>query len=231
MKEITQREPGLAPLLFTALSGVSLGLLLGLWLLLMEPSYRVPRAPSAEEQAKPGDYAAYHVGGRVGVVETPNLRTGLTKLERRTTGPVTFTEEELNYFFAKQPSPAVASAGEKGPPSSLEGLNFHMTGDQLFVNFKLILDPQGKRFELLVLAEVAFENTDAGPVMKVKSTKLNALPLPNLGGFVTGLASGKLAEAPLPEGMLKMWNNIRGISVVEGQLVLDVGLRRAPARS
>lgn len=213
------------------MSGVSLGLLLGLWLLLMEPSNRVTRAPSAEDLAKPGDYSAYHVGGKVGAVETPNLRTGLTKLDRRTTGPVTFTEEELNYFFAKQPSPNTATAGEKGPPSSLEGLNFHMAGDQLFVNFKLVLDPQGKRFEILVLAEVAFENTDAGPKLVVKSTKLNALPLPNLAGFVTGMASDKLAEAPLPEGMLKMWNNIRGIKVVEGQLVLDVGLRRAAAGS
>ena len=237
MKPIKHKEAKLLPLLFTAASGICLGLLLGIFYLLSLPPEKLSSAPKPDTERVPGRYTATFVEGRRGV-ETPNLRTGVSRIERRTIGPVSFSEDEVNYFFSqfkgdkdeksKPTGPSQQGQDEQEKPeSSLEQFNVHLDGDQMVVSFKLIIDPKGDRFEMLVQGNVGFENTDTGPQLRVNSLKVNSLPVPTLGGAVTSMIESKIAQAQLPDDLVKMWKNVRKIELESSKLIVDVGMRKA----
>ncbi len=227
MKPIKQKEPRLLTLLFTAFSGISLGLTLGIFLLLTKAPTKVAQLPEPDQAREPGDYQAYYATGKVAPAETPNLRSGLSRIQRRTVGPISFSEEELNYFIGTfKGQEAKPAEGAPARRSDVEQLNFHLAGERMIATFKVVIDPQGDRFEMLVQADVTFENSDAGPELAISSMKINALPVPSAGGALTSMVESKLREAALPEDLVKMWQNIRKLDVESGKLIVEVGLRR-----
>lgn len=226
MKPIKQKEPKLITLIFTAFSGISLGLLLGIFLLIKEPPSTVSKIPTPEEKATVGNYKAWQVSGKVGAAESPNYRTAISRIQRRTLGPVSLSEEEINYFFAQFKNGEKPAEGAN-QSSSLDGLNFYLEGDQMIASFRLVIDPKGDRFEMLVQANVDFENSDAGPKLVIKSMKVNSLPLPNVGNMLAGMVASKLQEAELPEDLVKMWENVKKIELESGKLIVEVGFRQA----
>lgn len=230
MKKLTSKEPKRSSLILTATSGVVLGLLLGVWILLSRPVKVVAQQPEAAVLEEPGDYTAFFTPGRVAGGESQNLRNGLIRIERRTPGPISFSEDEVNYFFGqfKRAEPA-ESEGEAAPEEAtrMEQFNLRIEGDRMQASVKIVVDPKGDRFEMLVWADIGFENTDAGPELVVKSVRVNSLPIPAPGGLLTSLIESKLAEVEWPDSYLEMWQNIRSIQLESGKLITEIGLRRA----
>lgn len=203
-----------------------LGALLGVSLLLSNKVNVVSSVPDESLLSKPGNYNTYYRAGRVDGGETANLRSGTGRIQRRTTGPVSFSEGEINYFFKSldfgEPVVKPADASSKVGP-----LNVRLEGDQIYASMKFVLDPNGNPFDVMVMANVGFENTDAGPEFKVNSLRFNSLPIPGMAGLISSMIESKIAETPWPEEVLEMWQNIRAIEVESGKLITEVGLRRA----
>jgi hypothetical protein len=226
MKKLKPKEPKRSTLIFTALSGIMLGVLLGMSLLLSRSVSVVSSVPDEALLSKPGNYNTYYRAGRVDGSESANLRSGTRRIERRATGPVSFSEGEVNYFFRSlslgEPVENVGESAVKIGP-----FNVRIEGDQIYASLKIVMDPNGNPFEMMVLANVGFENTDAGPEFKVKSLRLNSLPVPGMAGLVTSMVESRIAQTPWPEEVLEMWENIRAVEAESGKLIAEVGLRRA----
>lgn len=226
MKNLKPKEPKLSTLILTASTGIMLGGLLGFSLLLARPVSTVSGVPDNALVSKPGNYTTYYLPGRVDGAESANLRSGAGRIKRRSPGPVSFSAAEVNYFFKN------ISFGEPENTSEAEGarvgpFNVRIEGDQIFASVKVVVDPSGSPFEILALANIGFENTDAGPQFKVNSLRINSLPIPGIAGLVSSMIESKIAETPWPEEVLEMWQNIRSIEVESGKLITEVGLRRA----
>ncbi|MDQ8179456.1 hypothetical protein [Pelagicoccus sp. SDUM812005] len=226
MKKITPKEPKLSTLILTASSGIMLGALLGVSLLLSRPVNTVSSVPDESLLSKPGNYNTYYRPGSVDPAESANLRSGTGRIKRRSPGPVSFSQGEVNYFFKSlsfgEPVGEAKDEGAKVGP-----FNVRMEGDQIFASIKIVVDPNGSPFEILALANVGFENTDEGPEFKVNSLRINSLPVPGMAGLISSMIESKIAQTPWPEEVLEMWENIRAIHVESGKLITEVGLRRA----
>ncbi|MBK1875421.1 hypothetical protein [Pelagicoccus mobilis] len=227
MKKMKPKEPKLLTLILTATSGVVLGGLLGISVLLSRSPVTVTTVPEEDEYTKVGDYNTYFTPGRVDAGESANLRSGTSRIKRRTNGPVSFSEAEVNRFFKniKFGDPVVEEGGKK--PANIGPFNVRISGDQIYATLKITVDPEGSPFEVLVLADLGFENSDAGPELVVNSLRVNSLPIPGFAGLVTSMIESKVAETPWPEDILEMWQNIKSIEVESGKLITEVGLRRA----
>lgn len=226
MKKIKPKEPKVLTLVLTASSGVVLGILLGVSILLSRQPITVATVPEVDSYTAVGDYNTYFTPGRVDSEVSTNLRSSSGRIKRRTNGPVSFSEAEVNRFLKDI---------EFGEPVEVEGetsasvgpFNVRISGDQIFATLKITVDPQGSPFEVLVLANLGFENSDAGPELVVSNVRVNSLPIPGLGGMVTSMIESKLSTTPWPEEILEMWQNIKEIQVESGKLITEVGLRRA----
>lgn len=227
MKTIKPKEPKLRTLILTASSGIALGGLLGVSILLSRQPVTVSSVPEDGAYSKIGDYNTYYMPGRVDGIESANLRSGTGRIERRTNGPVSFSEAEVNRFiydieFGENAEPV---EGEK--KAEIGPFNVRISGDQIYATLKITVDPTGSPFQVLALANLDFENSDAGPSLVVKSLRVNSLPIPGFAGLVTSMIESKMAETPWPEEILKMWQNIKGIEVESSKLITEVGMRRA----
>lgn len=227
MKNIKPKEPKLLTLILTASSGVVLGGLLGISILLSRPPVTVTTVPEEDSQTKVGDYNTYFTPGRVDAGESANLRSGVGRIKRRTNGPVSFSEAEVNRFFKDIDFGEPVAEEGAAAPANIGPFNVRISGDQIFATLKITVDPEGKPFEVLVLANLGFENSDAGPSLVVNSLRVNSLPIPGFAGLITSMIESKVAETPWPEEILEMWQNIKGIEVESGKLIAEVGLRRA----
>lgn len=229
MKPLKHKEPGLAQLILTAGSGVSLGALAACAYLLATPAVRLAQAPEADAPDPPGKLAASYLPGGSALVDSPTFGSRLARVDRRTAGPVTFSEEEINRYISQQraameKAPAEGEEAEKGA-AKLETINVRLDGDRMVWNIKTILNPTADPFELLAQIQARFENAPAGPELVVESLRINALPVPTLGGLATSVIVAKLAQVPWSDDLLRKWENIREMSVEEGALVVVVGPR------
>lgn len=228
MRKLKPKEPKTIALVLTAATGVGLGLLLGISFLLSIPPERIAQDPDPEATSKPGDYTAHYRTGQTANAETPNMRTAISRIQRRTPGPVSFSEEELNYFFKQsKPSPQPAGADAPKDEAVFEQFNIRLVEDRMIVSGKAILNPQGDRFEMLLQAQVDFENEESGPRLVVKEMKANSMPIPSFGGLVESMLRSKVESSELPEEWTDLWSNIREIQIESGKLIAHVGLRRA----
>ncbi|MBD5779240.1 hypothetical protein IEN85_07025 [Pelagicoccus sp. NFK12] len=225
MKKLKSKEPKLSTLIFTACSGIALGIALGAFLLLSKNVSVASSVPDPALLSKPGNYNTYYLAGRVDGGESPNLRSGKGRIQRRSPGPVSFSEGEVNYFF-KSLDFGEPVDGE-GAPVKVSPFNVRIEGDQIYTSLKIVVDQSGSPVEFMVMANVGFDNTDEGPEFKVKSLRINSLPIPGMAGLVSSMIESKIAETPWPEEVLEMWQNIRAIEVESGKLITEVGLRRA----
>ncbi len=226
MKKLKPKEPKLSTLILTASSGIMLGALLGFSLLLARPASTVSSVPDDAIVSKPGNYNTYYLSGRVDSGESANLRSGVGRINRRSPGPVSFSEGEVNYFFKSLSfGEPVGSPEEQG--AKIGPFNVRIVGDQIFASIKIVVDSNGSPFEILALANVGFENTDAGPEFNVNSLRINSLPVPGMAGLISSMIESQIEETPWPEEVLEMWQNIRSIEVESGKLITEVGLRRA----
>ncbi len=226
MKKLKPKEPKRSTLILTAISGVMLGALLGVSLLLSRPVSVVSSVPDEALLSKPGNYSTYYRSGRVDSGESPNLRSATGRIQRRSPGPVSFSEGEVNYFFKSLSFGEPANTSED-EPAKIGPFNVRMEGDQIFASLKIVVDPNGSPFEVMVMANVGFENSDEGPQFKVNSLRINSLPVPGMAGIISSMIESKIEETPWPEEVLEMWQNIRAIEVESGKLITEVGLRRA----
>ncbi len=227
MKYLKPKEPKLLTLILTASSGIMLGASLGIFLLLSHPASVVSSVPDAAVLSKPGNYDTYYLSGRVDSGESANLRSGTGRIKRRSPGPVSFSEGEVNYFFKNIAFETAENSSESEEGARIGPFNVRIMGDEIFASMKIVIDPTGSPFEILVLANVGFENSEEGPALVVNSLRINSLPVPGLAGFVTSMIESKIAQTPWPEEVLEMWQNVKSIEVESGKLITDVGLRRA----
>lgn len=229
MKKLKPKEPKASSIIITAFTGIFLGGALGVSLLLSKPVNVVSKMPDADAPGSLGDYTTHFVVGRKAAAETTNLRSGIARIQRRTPGPVSFSEDEINYYLGKLKPKEEENAADKsaGAGTRLEQFNVRIVGDVMIASVKIIIDPTGDRFEMLAQAEVGFENTDDGPQLLVKSLRVNSLPVPTFGGMVGSMIQSKLTETEWPEEYIEMWENIRNIELESGKLITEVGIRRA----
>ncbi|MDQ8184554.1 hypothetical protein [Pelagicoccus sp. SDUM812002] len=226
MKTLKPKEPKLSSLILTSASGIVLGVLLGVSILLSKPVSIVSAVPDQELLSKPGNYNTYYRSGRVDSGESPNLRSGVGRIQRRTAGPVSFSEGEVNHFFKSLNVGEPVNTSEDSS-AKIGPFNVRIEGDQIYTSLKIVLDPNGNPFEMMVMANVGFENSDEGPQLVVNSVRINSLPIPGLAGIVSSMIETSIAETAWPEEVLEMWQNIRAIEVESGKLITEVGLRRA----
>lgn len=229
MKKLRPKEPGLGSLIFTASSGILLGALLGLSVLLTKPVKVVAKQPDESVLAEPGDYTAYFMLGTGSGLETPEMRNAVARIARRTPGPVAFSESELNYYLAQASKrEKTQEKADEAPEANtkIEQLNVRIEGDQMYASMKVILNPKGDRFEMLLQANIDFQNTEEGPELVVQSLRLNSMPVPDVGGVFGSMIESRIAEAEWPEEHVEIWENIRNIEIESGSLIAEVGLKR-----
>ncbi|EDY84448.1 hypothetical protein VDG1235_4079 [Verrucomicrobiia bacterium DG1235] len=230
MKILKNKEPKLSSLILTASSGILLGALLGASILLARPANLVSSPPDEATLSQPGNYTTYYIPGRVAGSESANLRSGTGRIKRRSPGPVSFSEDEVNYYFENLDfgEPVVEEGEEPATQGTRIGpFNVRILGDQIFASLKIVMDPSGDPFEMMVLANLDFENTDAGPELVVKGLRVNSLPIPGFGGLISSIIESKVAETSWPEEVIEMWQNVRNIEVESDKLITEVGMRRA----
>lgn len=207
------------------MSGICLGSLLGGYFLLMKPV--ISGTANETVLSKPGNYDTYFAKGGTAGGESTNYRNRIRRVKNRTKGPTSFSEDDINFFFSQFKSEkAPLAEGAEPPQSSIEQFNVKITGDQMYVSFKLIFDPTGDRFEVLVKANMSFENSNTGPEMRLSDFRLNSLPVPGMGGLLTSIISSKVEGMALPDDLLEMWENIRSIELESDKVIVDIGLRR-----
>lgn len=227
MKKITPKEPKRSTLVMTALSGVMLGVLLAVSLLLSRQSSTVTTLPDESLLSQPGNYTTYYLKGRVDGAESANLRSGTGRIMRRSPGPVSFSEGEVNHFFSAIEFGEVVAEEGSTPPARIGPFNVRLDGDRIIASLKITVDATGEPFELLVLANVVFENSDTGPELLIRNVRINSLPVPGMAGLVSSMIASKISETPWPEELVEMWENIKSVQVESGQLITEVGLRRS----
>src|SRR5688572_23407618 len=145
MKPLKHKEPGLAQLILTAGSGVTLGALAACAYLLATPAVRLSQEPEADAPDSPGKLAAYYLPGDSALIDSPTFSSRLSRVDRRTAGPVTFSEEELNRYISQQRSAMEKAPAEGEEPAKgaakLESINVRLDGDRMIWNIKTIFNP------------------------------------------------------------------------------------------
>lgn len=227
MKLLKPKEPKLSTLILTASSGIMLGALLGVSLLLSRQASVVSTLPEEGVVSEPGNYNTYYMVGRVDGSESPNLRSGSGRIKRRSPGPVSFSEGEVNYFFENLDFGEPVEGGDAAQSARVGPFNVRLDGDQIVATLKITVDPKGDPFEVLVLANLAFKKSEEGPEFVVESLRVNSLPIPGMGGLISSMIKSKIAESPWPEDVIEMWQNIKDIEVESNKLITEIGLRRA----
>ena len=232
MKPLKHKDPGLAQLILTAGSGIVLGLLAGAAYLLSMPVSRAAKVPDAALLDKPGELTTYYTPGATASVDSPTLSSRLSRIERRTPGPLTFTEEEVNRYIQslreEAKDAAAAPQGEAAPESELkiDSINVRIADGEMLWGMKKVLNPTTDPFEMLVQMTAHFENTESeGPRFVIDSIRLNSMPVPSLAGAVPAMIVGKLSDMGWPEHLVRKWENIKEIQLQDKAMVVTVGPR------
>ena len=206
MKRKLPKEPSTVGMIFTAISGFSLGILLGGQL-------------GGNEDGQLGDYAMYYNPGAVASIESATVRSRISRLSRQVPGSIPFTEMEINHYFSQYKS---AEMNEEGNPAdiSFASPNVRIENDQFVLSSKIVLNPSKDRFEIVAQAIGHFENSPNGVDLKVEKLCLNSLALPEFGGFIDNLFQGSISSIPLPTEVSGALGAIKEVELLEDQIVL-----------
>ncbi len=216
MKRRLPKEPSTGGMILTAISGISLGILLGSFILLREAPLR---GNNTAGSGKIGDYAAYYSPGSVAAAESATVKSRISRLGRQIPGSIPFTEMEINHYLSQFKS---ADTNEDGTPTniSFSSPNVRIETDQFVMSGKIVVNPQNDRFEVLLQAFGRFENGDNGVKMKIEKILLNSLRVPKFGGLVENLFESNKAMFPLPTEVKSSLGAIREVELLENQIVL-----------
>ena len=129
MKRRLPKEPSTVGMILTAISGVSLGILLGSFILLREAPLR---GNEPAESGKIGDYAAYYSPGSAAAAESATVKSRISRLGRQIPGSIPFTEMEINHYLSQFKS---ADTNEDGTPSNISFSSPERTNRDRFVSF------------------------------------------------------------------------------------------------
>ena len=219
MKRKLPEEPTTAGMIFTAISGISLGILLGGFILIKEPPRTVRGQPGGNEDGQLGDYATYFNPGAVASIESATVRSRISRLARQVPGSIPFTEMEINRYFSQYKS---AETDEEGNPAdiSFASPNVRIENDQLVLSSKIVLNPSKDRFEIVAQAIARFENSPNGVNLKVEKLYLNSLALLKFGGFIGNLFQGSISSISLPTEVSRALGAIKEVELLEDQIVL-----------
>lgn len=203
-------------MILTAISGVSLGILLGSFILLKETPLR-GKGPSVA--GKMGQYTAYFDPGSIASAESATVRSRISRLARQVPGAIPFTEMEINHYLNQFQS---AETNEDGTPADVafSAPNVRLENDAFVMSAKLVFSPQKDPFEILVQAKGHFENQEDGVRMKIDQLLMNSLVVPKLGGLVEGLFRKNVSAIPLPTELDGSLGAIKEVELLENQIVL-----------
>lgn len=216
MRRVLPKEPTIKGILFTAMSGAVLGLLLGTVILLKETP---TKSRSVGEGQRLGVYTAEYSVGSVASAESATTRSRLSRLSRKSPGPIPFTEAELNQYLSQFKS---AEVNADGTPAdfSFSAPNICVEENAFVMNSKVVVNPKSDRFEIMVQAFCHFESGSDGIEMKIDRIVLNSFVVPKLGSFVGDMFLSKLSAIPWPADAVDSWNAIREVELLEDKLVL-----------
>jgi hypothetical protein len=216
MKRGLPKEPSTGGMILTAISGITLGILLGSFILLREAPLR---GNKPAESGKIGDYVAYYSPGSVAAAESATVKSRISRLGRQIPGSIPFTEMEINHYLSQFKS---ADTSEDGTPSNMSftSPNVRIETDRFVLSGKIIVNPQKDRFEVLMQAFGRIENGDNGVKVKVDKILLNSLRIPKFGGLVEKLFDSNKAMFPLPTEVKSSLGAIREVELLEDQIVL-----------
>jgi hypothetical protein len=216
MKRGLPKEPSTGGMILTAISGITLGILLGSFILLREAPLR---GNKPAESGKIGDYAAYYSPGSVAAAESATVKSRISRLGRQIPGSIPFTEMEINHYLSQFKS---ADTSEDGTPSNMSftSPNVRIETDRFVLSGKIIVNPQKDRFEVLMQAFGRIENGDNGVKVKVDKILLNSLRMPKFGGLVEKLFDSNKAMFPFPTEVKSSLGAIREVELLEDQIVL-----------
>jgi|GEM_PF-780030 hypothetical protein len=219
MKRKLPKEPSALGMIFTAISGISLGILLGAFILIKEPPRTVRNQSSESENEQLGKYATYYIPGAAASSESATIRSRISRLARQVPGAIPFTEMEINHYFSQRKS---AETDAEGNPAdiSFASPNVRIENDQFVLSSKIVLNPTKDRFEIIAQAIGHFENGSNGVNLKVEKLYLNSLVLPKFGGFIEELFQGSISAIPLPTEVSGSLGAIKEVELLEDQIVL-----------
>ena len=219
MKRKLPKEPSAVGMIFTAISGISLGILLGGFILIKEPPISVRNQPGGNGDDQLGRYATNYIPGAVASSESATVRSRISRLARQVPGSIPFTEMEINHYFSQYKS---AETDEEGNPAdiSFAAPNVRIENDQFVLSSKIVLNPSKDRFEIVAQAIGRFENSPSGVDLKIEKLYLNSLALPKFGGLIDNLFQGSLSAIPLPTEVSGSLGAIKEVELLEDQIVL-----------
>ena len=215
-----QKEPSLGFMLFTAFSGVFLGTLAAIAMLLSKPVDSAAGAATSGEDRKIGDFSVGYQPGFALSSETAAFKSRMTRFRRKLPGPLTFNEGEVNYFLRQFES--APPEGEEVEASNLKmsSPNLKIADEKLILSSVVVINPDTDPFKLTVQTEIRFDVTESGPRMRMGSAHLNSLPIP---GFVSGMLIGKLMEkASFPAELLDAWKAIKEMKLEDGKFLITL---------
>ena len=220
MRRKLPKEPSTGGMIFTAVSGISLGILLAGFVLLREPPQKVKSIPATSD-GKLGDYSAYYVTGSVASAESATVRSRISRLGRQVPGSIPFTEMEINHYMSQFKS---ADTDEEGNPADVafSAPNALLEEDQFVLSAKFVLSPQKDRFEIVAQAAGRIVNRDDGPRVVVDRILLNSLPLPKFGGIVQSVFMANASAIPFPTEVRSSLGAIKEVELLEDQIVLKL---------
>lgn len=213
MRRGLPKEPTIKGMLFTAMSGTMLGLLLGAVILLKEKPTNLGTVDRL------GIYRAQYSAGSVATAESATTRSRLSRLSRKTAGPIPFSESELNQYLSQFKS---SNTNADGTPAniSFSSPNVRLEENAFVLNSKVVVNPKSDRFEIMVQAFCHFETGSDGIEMKIDRIVLNSFVVPEFGGFVGDMFLSKLSAISWPADVVDSWKAIREIELLEDNLVL-----------
>jgi len=202
-------------MLFTAFSGVFLGTLAAIAMLLSKPA-TAAKAGGAGIR-KIGDYSVSYQKGFALDSETPGFKSRMVRYRRKLPGSLVFNEGEVNYYFLKQ----FQTKPEEGEEANVEmgAPNLRFAHEKMILSSVIVMNPNSDPFELTFQTEINFEATETGPKLKVGEGSLNSLPLPSA---ITNMLIGKiLGAATLPTELSEPWKAVKEIKLEESKFVVS----------
>ena len=136
-------------MIFTAISGISLGILLGGFILIKEPPRTVRGQLGGNEDGQLGDYAMYYNPGAVASSESATVRSRISRLSRQVPGFIPFTEMEINHYFSQYKSAEMNE--EEIRRHFFRFAKCRIENDQFVLSSKIVLNPSKDRSRLLLV--------------------------------------------------------------------------------
>jgi len=215
-----QKEPSLGFMLFTAFSGVFLGTLAAVVILLLNPVESPKVGVAGKESKQLGDYSISYAPGYSLGTESRDFKSSMTRFKRKLPGSLVFEEGEINYFLS-QFKAAPAEGEEEQKSNVLMGSpNLKFGEEKMVLSSVVVINPDTSPFKLTLQTDIQFEATETGPKMIVGSSYLNCLPVP---GFLSNMLIGKiLGQASFPAELADSWKAVKDIRVEEKKFVVTL---------